>query len=147
MSSDPNGPTEHVGSTSVPGLVAKPVIDLALRTPEGQDLHGWAPVLHALGWGDPATTGDHHTLFLYAGAIRTAIAHVFTAEQWAQAHLRLFADWLRTHPVEGEEYGRLKSHLVEQRVWGTAYTEAKTLFVQDVVNRARAARGMAPIAL
>ena len=138
---------EHVGSTSVPGLVAKPVIDLALRTPQREDLHRWAPVFHALGWSDPVWTGDHHALFLLDGGVRTAIAHVFTAKQWAQAHLRLFADWLRTHPVEREEYARLKSHLVEHGFWGTAYTDAKTSFVQGVVNRARAARGLAPIVL
>lgn len=79
--------------------------------------------------------------------MRAAIAHIFTAGQWPQAHLRLFSDWLRDHSAERAEYGRLKSRLVEQGVWGADYTEAKTAFVQGVVNRARAARGLAPITL
>jgi len=138
---------EHVGSTSVPGLVAKPVIDLALSLPGGQELRDWTTAFRDIGWAGPVPTGDHQTFFLHDEGIRTAIAHVFTADQWPHAHLRLFADWLRTHPADQLAYARLKARLVRQGVWGSAYTEAKKEYVQGVVNRARAAKGLAAVTL
>jgi GrpB-like predicted nucleotidyltransferase (UPF0157 family) len=138
---------EHVGSTSVPGIVAKPVIDVAIRLPDGPHLPRWTQVLHDLGWSGPEAAGDHQALFLHRGGVRAAIMHVFTADEWPQAHPRLFADWLRTHPGDRERYGTLKSRLVQQGVWGTAYTDAKRSFVHDIVNRARSARGLARIEL
>jgi GrpB-like predicted nucleotidyltransferase (UPF0157 family) len=143
----PQWTVEHVGSTSVPGLLAKPVIDLALRLPAGQRLTDWDEAFRALGWTDRTEIGDHEALFLLDGSVRMAIAHVFTAGQWRHAHPRLFADWLRTHTSDRDEYARIKMDLVDHGVWGSDYTTAKAAFVQDVVNRARAARGLAPLTL
>ncbi|MGH3489571.1 MAG: GrpB family protein [Actinopolymorphaceae bacterium] len=44
---------EHVGSTSVPGLLAKPVIDVALQLPAGHELARWEPIFQGLGWTSP----------------------------------------------------------------------------------------------
>lgn len=133
---------EHVGSTSVPLLPAKPVIDLALRIPIGVEL----PVVEAnfasLGWTGPEEVGDHHAVFLLNGdGIRQAIGHLFPVEQWPTAHVRMFAQWLRGHPEDRDAYAALKTGLVGAGVWGPDYTEAKTDFVRDVVNRAQAAWG------
>lgn len=138
---------EHVGSTSVPGLPAKPVIDLAIGVPDGNHLRHRAEVFHGLGWTGPVTTGDHQAFFLLDHGLRKAIAHTFTAEQWPDAHPRLFADWLRGHPADRDEYARLKNALVRNDTWGKDYTEAKRDFVEEVVNRARAARSLAAIKL
>jgi GrpB-like predicted nucleotidyltransferase (UPF0157 family) len=143
----PEWTAEHVGSTSVPGLLAKPVIDLALRLPTGQQLAAWEEAFRTVGWTDRTKIGDHEALFLVDGSVRVAIAHVFTADQWEHAHPRLFADWLRIHPSDRDEYARLKADLVRHGVWGTDYTTAKAAFVQDVVNRARNTRGLSPVTL
>lgn len=141
----PEWPIEHVGSTSVPGLVSKPVIDLALGQPPARELDGpTLATLRRLGWSGPAEVGDHRAVFLLVGSVRTAIAHIFTAEQWPEAHPRLFADWLRTHDADREQYARLKGDLVAEGVWGGDYTKAKAAFVLDVVNRSRASRGLPP---
>ena len=143
----PGWTIEHVGSTSVPGLLSKPVIDVAMRVPDGSRLELWVGVFHDLAWCGPMPTGDHQAFFLHDRGVRAAIAHVFTGEQWPHAHVRLFAEWLRAHPADRAEYARLKSRLVSSGTWGRGYTEAKKDFVQGVVNRARAARGLSSITL
>jgi GrpB-like predicted nucleotidyltransferase (UPF0157 family) len=138
----PSWAIEHVGSTSVPGLAAKPVIDLALRVPSGESLSDWQATFVAAGWTVTRELGDHHATFWLVDGVRGAIGHVFTAEQWPTAHLRLFAEWLRRHPADRDTYARLKRALVAQGIWGSAYTEAKRAFVEGIVLKARAERGL-----
>jgi GrpB-like predicted nucleotidyltransferase (UPF0157 family) len=133
---------EHVGSTSVPGLPAKPVIDLALRLPEGLHIADATSSFEGAGWTAPVVTGDHWATFLVVGGVRSAIAHIFSFEQWPEAHVRLFAEWLRAHPVDRDRYAELKRTLVAGGIWGSDYTMGKAGFVLEVVNRARAERGL-----
>ncbi len=137
---------EHVGSTSIPGMVAKPVIDLALRIPEGITLAETGTAFTRAGWTEPRALGDHAAVFLVAGSVRQAIGHLFAPEQWPEAHLRLFAGWLRTHESDRARYAMLKSGLVAAGRWGDDYTAAKGQFVLEIVNRARGARGLQPLA-
>jgi GrpB-like predicted nucleotidyltransferase (UPF0157 family) len=134
---------EHVGSTSVPGLSAKPVIDLALAPPPGGQLVDHLPALRDVGWSEPVAVGDHQAIFVLDGTVRVAIGHVFTREQWPSAHVRLFAQWLRGHDADRDEYARLKAKLVADGFWGSDYTERKAEFVRRVVDQARASRGWA----
>ena len=138
----PGWAVEHVGSTSVPGLVAKPVIDVALRLPNGCDVDDASASLVWAGWTEPVAVGDHWATFLLIDGVRSGIGHVFGPEQWSEAHVRLFAAWLRTHGADRDGYAGLKTTLVEQGIWGSEYTSAKGEFVLKIVNRARAARGL-----
>lgn len=137
---------EHVGSTSVPGLCAKPVIDIA-AVPAAEEAAVARAALVEVGWTDLVALGDHRASFLLNGTVRTAILHLFTAGQWPTAHLRLFADWLRSHDADRDAYASLKSGLVGTGVWGSDYTKAKREFVTEIVNRARADRGLGPVTL
>lgn len=131
---------EHIGSTSVPGLLAKPVIDLALRIPDNQAVEDKLPGLADAGWTHPTPLPTHRALFQFdASGTRKAIAHLFTAEQWPTAPPRLFAAWLRTHPADRHAYASLKRHLRSNGLWGHDYTAAKTTFVEQIVARARRA--------
>lgn len=141
----PGWELEHVGSTSVPGLVAKPVIDIAISMPAGATLREASRCLLAAGWSEPERVGDHWASTFPAAGVRAAIAHLFTATQWPEAHVRLFASWLRRHPHTREQYASLKEGLVERGVWGSEYTESKGAFVLRTVNRARADRGLGPV--
>ncbi len=82
---------------------------------------------------------------MLVGSTRVAIAHLFSSEQWPSAPVRLFAQWLRTHDGDRDEYQRLKLSLVAAGIWGNAYTSAKTDFVVGIVNRARAQQGLPPV--
>lgn len=137
---------EHVGSTSVPGLAAKPVIDIAARVPEDITIASADTDFRMIGWSDVVGVGDHAATVLSSDGVRGAVTHLFTAEQWPGAHVRLFAEWLRHDATDRRRYAALKRRLVADGIWGTQYTAATSQFVREVVDRARAARGLPPSA-
>ncbi len=136
---------EHVGSTSVPGLVAKPVIDVALRIPDAVSLTAVSLGLVRAGWSEAVAVGDHWASFLLVDGVRSAIGHLVDSQRWPTAHVRLFSEWLRHHEVDRDRYAELKASLIKQGMWGRGYTVAKGAFVLEVVNRARAGRGMSAV--
>lgn len=141
---------EHIGSTSVPGLAAKPVIDLAARIPlalsqPGESADAWRDALVEIGWTRPRALGDHEVTMQLQDGVRVAIAHLFTAEQWPTAHLRLFAGWLQHDEQDRDRYAALKLGLVDDGTWGGAYTAGKRAFVEEIVAKARAAAGLNPV--
>ena len=112
------------------------MIDLAVRRPE-EEPAGWRDAFTALGWTRPEPLGDHAAAFLLGpDGVRRAIAHLYPAEAWPDAPVRLFAAWLREHPTDAAAYARLKQDLVAKGIWGSDYTRAKAAFVDDVVRRA-----------
>jgi GrpB-like predicted nucleotidyltransferase (UPF0157 family) len=137
---------EHAGSTSVPGMCAKPVIDVVLRLPETWGVVSATESLTEAGWSAPIVVGDHWATFHPSIGRREAIGHIFTAGQWPEAHVRLFADWLRRHAEDRQRYVALKQGLLADGVWDASYTVGKAEFVRDIVNRARTERGLPPVA-
>ena len=102
------------------------------------------PLFLSAGWSEIIEVGDHAATLLTFDGIRRAIGHLFTAEQWPEAHLRLFASWLRHHADDRRRYADLKMRLVAQGSWGNEYTLSKGSFVREIVDKARAARGLPP---
>jgi GrpB-like predicted nucleotidyltransferase (UPF0157 family) len=136
---------EHVGSTSVPGLVAKPVIDLAVRVPMGLHVGDVDGALAGAGWVEaPTAVSTHEVRMQLSGRVRTHIAHFFAADAWDTVQQRLFADWLRRHPEDRHRYAELKTTAWADGARGRAYTVAKSVFVKEVVDKARASRGLPP---
>ncbi|HVS86005.1 MAG TPA: GrpB family protein [Gaiellaceae bacterium] len=125
---------EHLGSTAVPGLAAKPVIDLALVIRSPDDLPGAVSVLGALGYeheGDRGIPG----LEAFAWPVGERRHHLYVCAEGAAelARMRAFRDRLRADPDEAAAYERLKRELAARhRHDRTAYTDAKTEFVTRV---------------
>ncbi len=136
------GPIEHVGSTAVPGLVAKPVIDIMVGVDTLTGSRAALPVLAELGYVYfPYRAEVMHWLCKPSDSFRTHHLHVvpIRSELWWE---RLaFRDYLRAHPVVAAEYGALKQRLADQhRLDREAYTDAKEPFVRRVLRSALASR-------
>jgi GrpB-like predicted nucleotidyltransferase (UPF0157 family) len=102
---------EHVGSTAVPGLAAKPVIDLQVAVPRLADEQAYRPAIESIGLPLRARAPDHR--FFRPAATAARAVHVHVCEQgsaWERQHI-LFRDFLRAHPDRREEYAQLKRRL------------------------------------
>jgi GrpB-like predicted nucleotidyltransferase (UPF0157 family) len=143
---EPSWVIEHIGSTAIPGMAAKPVIDIAVRVDSLREVEARFDDLAALGWLRNARgPRTHLVLVKHQGPQRTHIAHFFTAEQWATCNQRIFRDWLLTHRHDTARYLEVKKLAADQAIGGRDYTARKTAVVQEIVDRARAARGLPPV--
>ncbi len=129
---------EHIGSTAVPGLDAKPVIDLLGGVRSMAEADELLAPLVALGWDTSsefnATLPDRRFLLRWPGGVRTHHLHlvVHGGEAWL-ARLR-FRDQLRADPTLAGEYARLKHALAHaHRADREAYTDAKGAFIARVL--------------
>lgn len=133
---------EHIGSTAVPGLSAKPIIDVAARTSPGADPFALGAALIGLGYEPHASGPKTHAVYVRLdGPRRTHILHVFRPDQWDACHQRLFRDRLLRDPVARQRYGTLKEALAGLDD-GRAYTAAKTALITELVTEERVARGL-----
>ena len=137
---------EHVGSTAVPGLDAKPVIDLIVGVRDIQGAGRCIRPLEEIGYSYWAENPNpERMLFVrFADADRTSRTHNLHVlevggELWNNT--LVFRDHLRSHPEVAGEYARLKHVLAERfREDREAYTRAKTDFISAMLERARASR-------
>lgn len=134
---------EHFGSTSVPGLAAKPVIDLMAGTVSLYAAGALTDKLSALGYLT-ADTGMSGRLFFYRDrdGRRTHHLHVVPDETLDMRNEILLRDYLRRNPADATEYGALKRQVAAQTADGLAYTTAKTELIQRIVDAARTERGL-----
>jgi GrpB-like predicted nucleotidyltransferase (UPF0157 family) len=129
---------EHVGSTSVPGLAAKPIIDVDVVVSRA-DVPAAVAALEALGYEHQGDLGrpDREAFRSVAGLPRHNLYVVVKASQPHLDHVQ-FRDHLRRHPDDARRYAARKrevAHLYE--IDPDAYTEAKADVVTDILRRAR----------
>ena len=128
---------EHVGSTAICGISAKPVIDIAAAVREIADAAACVAPLEALGYEDRGEHGIPGRRYFTRGEPRTHHLHVVElgGEFW-RAHL-LFRDHLRRHPRLAKEYEGLKKWLAAEYPEDRgAYTEGKAAFIRGVLEAA-----------
>lgn len=135
---------EHVGSTSVPGLAAKPILDLAASVPSLAGAVDLVPALRRLGYQHKADPELPERLYFVKGSPEHRTHHLSLAEPgsrfWRQ-HL-LFRDVLRANPALAAEYARLKHHLAARHSADRlAYGAGKQAFIDAAI--ARAEKGVA----
>jgi GrpB-like predicted nucleotidyltransferase (UPF0157 family) len=129
---------ELVGSSSVLGLLAKPIIDLAVGLDAKQSMSSVTARLEADGWiyrGDAGDQGGHVFVLECRPWHRVAHLHVVDdhGDQW-RAYLR-FRDVLRRSSEARERYEAVKLRLAEQRpVDRKAYTDGKTAIVTSIID-------------
>ena len=133
---------EHIGSTSVPGLAAKPVIDMVLEVASSADEAAYVPALEAVGYVLRIREPDWNQHRLMKGPEVKANLHVYSVGCEEIERVLLFRDRLRSVPEDRALYEQTKRELA-QRVWQYVqnYADAKSEVVEAIVARARAARG------
>jgi GrpB-like predicted nucleotidyltransferase (UPF0157 family) len=132
---------DHVGATAVPGLAAKPIIDLQLSVDVLEPRARYARPLEGLGYlfaPDPESP-DFHFFGLPAERPRTHHLHVCTAGGEHELRHLVLRDYLRAHPDEAAEYGALKRDLVARHPADRlAYIDGKDRYVAALEKRALA---------
>jgi GrpB-like predicted nucleotidyltransferase (UPF0157 family)/chloramphenicol 3-O-phosphotransferase len=130
---------EHVGSTSVPGLAAKPVIDIDVVVGAADDVPTAIERLRSLGYvyqGDKGIKGRE--AFMWPSGARPHHLYVVVRGSLPYLDHIEFRDYLREHPEVAKEYAALKARLVDQHGDDRlGYTDAKTEFVTGVLRAAR----------
>ncbi|SFA91215.1 GrpB domain, predicted nucleotidyltransferase, UPF0157 family [Amycolatopsis marina] len=127
---------DHVGSTSVPGLAAKPIIDIDVSVPDVRDEAAYLSPLIAAGYRLRVREPGHR---LVRTPERDVHVHVCSSgSDWERRHL-LFRDWLRRDEHDRTEYERLKWELA-RRDWTdmNAYASAKGPLIAEITQRAEA---------
>jgi len=127
---------EHYGSTSVPGLVAKPLLDILVGGPEATDPAPYIAALASLGYDYSAHAGVPEHLVFGRGPARTHLVHVvrYGGQAWRKA--LAFRDALRADAGLRDAYAALKRELAERHGSDRSrYTAAKGAFIEGTLSR------------
>ena len=132
---------EHIGSTAVPGLVAKPIIDILLAVADSADEASYVPALQAAGYVLRIREPDWHQHRLFKGPDTNINLHVFTHGSEEIQRTLMLRDWLRTNKADRELYARTKQTLASKK-WKYVqnYADAKSEVVEAILQRASASR-------
>lgn len=128
---------EHVGSTSVPGLCAKPIIDILLVVPSSADEPAYVPALEAAGYVLRIREPDWLEHRLFKRPDTNVNVHVFSTGEPETDRMIAFRDWLRANDVDRDRYAEAKRSLA-RRVWRHVqhYADAKTSVIREIMERA-----------
>jgi len=131
---------EHAGSTSVPGLTAKPILDMVLAVANSSDEPSYVPALEQGGYVLRIREPNWFEHRMLKGTGQEFNLHVFSEGCTEIDQMLLFRDWLRANAEDRELYASKKRELV-QRKWRFVqnYSDAKSEVVQQILARARAA--------
>ncbi len=133
---------EHVGSTAVPGLCAKPIVDLLVEVTDLDDTRRRiAPILEARNydyfwrpsWGDD--TPPFYAWFIKRNPSGVRTHHIHMVEAgFPQWDWLTFRDHLIAHPESARQYGQLKQELADRNLGRVAYTRAKGDFIRAALR-------------
>jgi GrpB-like predicted nucleotidyltransferase (UPF0157 family) len=130
---------EHVGSTSVPGLAAKPVIDIVLVVTDSADEAGYLPALEAAGYVLQFREPDWHEHRFLRDHDPDVQVHVFSVGSSEVERMLRLRDSLRSRSDERELYQQTKRELAARR-WNYIqdYADAKSTVIEQILSRAQA---------
>lgn len=130
----------HIGSTAIPGIYAKPVIDLLVEVSDIDAVDARGPSMESLGYevmGEYGIRGRRYFRKENREGVRTHHVHAFEAgSPEAERHLA-FRDYMLAHPAEAQRYGELKVRLAEEHPHSfDAYMDRKDGFIKEADARA-----------
>ena len=133
---------EHIGSTAVPGLAAKPIIDVLLVVADLDDERSYVPAMVDAGFVLRVREEGHR---MFRTPERDVHIHVYSSGDQAIPDYLDLRDWLRVDAADRALYAEVKRDLVT-RPWSDMnhYAEAKTDVIQQILGRARAWRASTP---
>lgn len=127
---------EHVGSTSVPGLVAKPIIDIVLEVAESGNEREYTSALEAVGYRLHLREPGWYEHRLFKGIDDSVNLHVFSEGCPEIGRMVRFRDWLRASREDRELYAQAKRALADQEWKYTQnYADAKSTVVEAIMSR------------
>jgi GrpB-like predicted nucleotidyltransferase (UPF0157 family) len=129
---------EHTGSTSVPGLAAKPIIDMLLVVEDSADEAAYVPALEGAGYVLRIREPDWNEHRCFKGPDTNVNLHVLSRDCPEIDRVLMFRDRLRSHDDERRLYEGAKRDLAKQR-WRYVqnYADAKTAVIEGIISRAR----------
>lgn len=129
---------EHVGSTAVPGLAAKPIVDILLVVEDSSNEGSYLPELQREGYVLRVREPDFEEHRMVRTPEKDVHVHIFSPGSSEGARLLLMRDHLRHNEADRELYVRTKRELAS-RDWPSMqhYADAKTGVIQDILARAR----------
>ncbi|MDQ4044603.1 MAG: GrpB family protein [Chloroflexota bacterium] len=129
---------EHIGSTSIPGIIAKPCIDIVLVVADAGNDHAYVPDLQRTGYVLRVSEnldgwGPHR---LFNGREINMNLHVLSAGSPKVESFIAFRDWLRTHPADRDRYAAAKRDLASHHwQYMEDYADAKDDIVREITAR------------
>ncbi|CAM3951083.1 MULTISPECIES: GrpB family protein [Bacillus cereus group] len=130
----------HIGSTSVPGLAAKPIIDMIMEVESIHRVDHWNERFIELGYIAKGENGISRRRYFIHGTEEKRSYHLHVFERGNPEIVRhlAFRDYMMAHCEEAEAYATLKKELAEKYTYdGTLYSEGKTEFVRNVDEKAK----------
>ena len=132
---------EHIGSTSVPGLAAKPIVDILLVVEDSANEASYVPALQEAGYVLRVREPDFHEHRMFRTPQKDVHVHVFSTGSPEIERYLLLREHLRENEEDRELYARTKRELAS-REWPSMqhYAEAKTGVIEGIIARAAARR-------
>ena len=132
--------TFHIGSTAIPGMSAKPIIDILLEVKSISKLDDYNEAMKELGYnprGELGIPGRRYFSKNDSNGIRTHHVHAFeTGNIGLERHIA-FRDYMIAHPEDAREYAKLKIRLADEFQWDIdGYCDGKDAFVSDMEKKA-----------
>jgi len=129
----------HIGSTAIPGIIAKPVIDILVEVKDIEGVDQYNHKMEELGYEAMGEYGiPKRRFFRRGGNNRTHHIHIFqTGNEEIERHIN-FKEYLIAHPDKGREYSKLKEELVNKYTYDVEnYTNSKNDFIKEIDRKAK----------
>lgn len=129
---------EHIGGTSIPGIPAKPIIDIAAGRPADAPIQAYVAALIRAGYEHRGERGIPGRQYFRRGSPRAYHVHLVEHGGPLWGDYLAFRDYLRTHPDEARAFSEIKRALATRFASDReGYLDAKSAYVEDIIRLAR----------